>query len=68
MRPRRLAGAALPALALLGAVAFRRGSTRHRERVDLYFQDGSMVSLGKRSSPARRMLPLAREILHTARA
>jgi hypothetical protein len=52
---------------MLGAAAFarRRGATR--ERVDLYYEDGSMLSLASGSPDAERLLPLAREILHAGR-
>jgi hypothetical protein len=54
---------------LLAVTAFvRRGSMRTREHVDLYFGDGSMVSLSDGSADAQRLLPLARELLRTARA
>ena len=64
------------ALALLGLVTgllavtafIRRGTSRTREHVDLYFGDGSMVSLSDGSADAQRLLPLAREFLRTARA
>ncbi len=62
-------------LALLGFVTglfavtafIRRGATRRRERADLYFADGSMVSLPSESADAQRLLPLARELLRAAR-
>ena len=53
--------------AALAAVAFRRRAERRRERVDLYYEDGSMVSLPEGSADADRLLPLAREILQAAR-
>ena len=54
---------------LLALTAFiRRGTMRTREHVDLYFADGSMVSLSDASADAQRLLPLARELLSTARA
>jgi hypothetical protein len=54
---------------LLAVIAFiRRGATRTREHVDLYFGDGSMVSLSDGSADAQRLLPLARELLRTARS
>ena len=74
----RLAGPELGAVALaasaslagglfaLGAL-FRRGSAGRRERVDLYYDDGSMVSLGDGSPESGRLLELARETLRTAR-
>ena len=53
---------------LLAVTAFiRRGTTRTREHVDLYFGDGSMVSLSNGSADAQRLLPLARELLRSAR-
>jgi hypothetical protein len=59
-----VAGLAAGALA---AVAFlRRGATRRRERVDLYFADGSMVSLADGSPDAERLLQLGRRALHAA--
>ena len=39
-----------------------------RERVDLYFDDGSMISLTDGSPDAAQLLPLARRILGEARA
>jgi hypothetical protein len=51
---------------LAGAAFIRRRSVR-RERVDLYYDDGSMVSLSNGSPDAERLLPLAREILRKSR-
>ena len=50
-----------------GTILYRRGAARKRERVDLYFDDGSMVSLGDGTPGAERLLPLARSILAAAR-
>jgi hypothetical protein len=62
MRPRRfLAGVAL-AGSVAAAVLLRRRA-QSRERVDVYFEDGSMISLADGST----ILPLARRILETAR-
>jgi len=47
---------------LAGAAFIRRRGVR-QERVDLYYEDGSMVSLANGSADAARLLPLAREIL-----
>jgi hypothetical protein len=49
-----------------GTVLYRRGTQSRRERVDLYFDDGSMVSLGDGSAGAERLLPLARSVLAAA--
>jgi hypothetical protein len=54
---------------LFAVTAFiRRGTTRRRERADLYFADGSMVSLPSDSAEAQRLLPLARDLLRAARS
>lgn len=63
---------AVGALALLlaaSAVAalFRRACLKERERVDLYFDDGSVISLGGSRPDAARLLPLARRVLASAR-
>jgi hypothetical protein len=52
---------------LLAGAAFIRRQTAHRERADLYFEDGSMLSLTNGSPGADRLLPLAREVIRTAR-
>jgi hypothetical protein len=51
---------------LAGAAFVRRRSVR-RERVDLYYDDGSMISLSNGSPDAERLLPLAREVLRKSR-
>jgi hypothetical protein len=61
--PLALAGGALAGLALL-----RRIWGEPRERVDLYFEDGSMVSFASTTSEAARLLPLARRVLASSRA
>jgi hypothetical protein len=57
----------LPLLALLGAAAagfavFRRGFGRRHDRVDLYFDDGSMLSLAG-GPESERLLEIARGAL-----
>jgi hypothetical protein len=52
--------------AVAGLVALRR-SAGGREHVDLYFSDGSMVSLASGSEEAERLVPLAAEVLSAAR-
>ena len=44
----------------------RRG--RRAERVDLYFPDGSMISVEGDSPQAARLLPLARDAIRAARS
>ena len=64
--PRRkvVTGLALAA-SLAGAVLFRRRS-RGRDRVELYYDDGSTLSLVDGSPEASMVLPLARRVLAAA--
>ena len=50
-----------------GSVVFRRSFGRRRDRVDVYFDDGSMVSFTEGSHEAERLLPVARDMLAAAR-
>jgi hypothetical protein len=65
----RRSGAAIVGvlLGMLIGAAFIRRRTAHAEHVDLYFEDGSMLSLSDGSSGAERLLPLARKLLSDAR-
>ncbi len=58
-------GAALGSAA--GAVLLRRRSGRRRDRAELYFDDGSLVTLAQGSAEAERLLLHARELLAAAR-
>ena len=51
-----------------GSVLYRRSVGRRRQRVDIYFDDGSMVSFVDGSPEADRLLPAAREALAAARS
>jgi hypothetical protein len=53
--------------ALAGAVFYRRSSGSRRERLDVYFDDGSMVSFGEGSPESERLLPVAHRLLAAAR-
>jgi hypothetical protein len=69
MRARSLltvAGAALASTA--GAIAVRRRLEGRRERVELFFADGTLVSLTQGQPGADRLLQHARELLATARS
>jgi hypothetical protein len=55
------------AVGVLAGAAFVRRRGTLRERVDLYYEDGSMLSLANGAPDAERLLPLAREILRAAR-
>ena len=64
MLPRRVfTGMLLAAGSLAGSVLYRRRAARRRERVDLYADDGSMVSISEGTPDAERLLPLARNLL-----
>jgi hypothetical protein len=52
---------------LVTTVVYRRSAGRRRDRLDIYFDDGSMVSFVEGSSEAERLLPVARELLTSAR-
>jgi hypothetical protein len=66
-RRKVLTGLALAAGSVAGSVLYRRRFARRRERVDLYYEDGSMVSLAD-GPELEQLLPLAREVLHAARS
>ena len=51
-----------------GSVVFRRSFAKARDRVDVYFDDGSMVSLAAGSPDADRLMPHADDVLAAARA
>ena len=67
MARRALGLAGLAGVALAAAAYVRRGAARRRERVDLYYDDGSMVSFVEGSSEAEALLPAARAVLAAAR-
>jgi hypothetical protein len=50
-----------------GSVLFRRSFARRPERVDVYFDDGSMVSFVDGSTEAGTLLPIAHDALSAAR-
>jgi len=58
-----LTGVLLAAGSLAGSVLYRRRAARRREDVDLYADDGSMISLDDGTAEATRLLPLARDVL-----
>ena len=66
MRRRAFALLALLAGAFAGFAAFRRAAGGRRQRVDLYYDDGSLVSLNE--VEGARLLSLARDALRAARA
>jgi hypothetical protein len=67
MRRRLFALAGFASGALAGTAAYRRWFGASRERLDIYFDDGSFITFGERSPEAARLLPLARQVLVAAR-
>jgi hypothetical protein len=66
---RRSAAAALGLVGgVLAGAAFIRRQSAQRERADLYYEDGSMLSLTNGSPGAERLLPLARDVLRKSRS
>jgi hypothetical protein len=65
-KSRVLTGFLLAAGSLAGAIVYRRRFARREERVDVYYEDGSMVSVGERSPDAPQLLSLARDVLQAA--
>jgi hypothetical protein len=63
---RLLLGVLVGAGSFAGTLVYRRRSAHTRTRVDLYFDDGSMMSLGTGSPDADALLPIANELLAEA--
>jgi hypothetical protein len=69
MRTRRalaVAGAAVGSA--VGAVVLRRRSARSRDRVELYFEDGSLVTVTQGTPEGDPLLFHARELLAAAQS
>jgi hypothetical protein len=54
--------------ALAGTVAYRRVFGAGRERIDVYFDDGSFVTFAGRSPEAAKLLPLAQRVVAAVRS
>jgi hypothetical protein len=67
MRRKAVALAGFATGALAGTAVYRRWAGATRERVELYFDDGSFVTLGEGSADALRLLPLAQQVVTAAR-
>jgi len=63
-RRRFVTGVLLTLGSLAGSLLYRRRAARHREHVDLYADDGSMISVADGAPEAARLLALARELIH----
>jgi hypothetical protein len=51
-----------------GSVVYRRAFGRRRDRVDVYFDDGSMITYAEGSPEADRLLAVARDALTSSRS
>ncbi len=67
MRRKLLVLLALLGVWAAGVALFRRTTGTRRERIDLYFEDGSMQSVSESATEAAHLLPLARSALSAAR-
>ena len=67
MRRKFLAAVGFATGIFAGSVIFRRSFAKPRERVDVYFDDGSMVSFVGGSPEAEKLLPVAGDVLAAAR-
>ena len=65
---RSIAAALGVAGGMIAGAAFIRRQGASRERADLYFEDGSMLSLTNGSPGAERLLPLARDVIRKTRS
>jgi hypothetical protein len=66
---RRLFGfLVLVGVAFAGIVVYRRRFLTRRERVDLYYEDGTLTSLEQGSDGAGRLLSHAHDALRAARS
>lgn len=66
---RRLLGfLALVGIAFAGIVVYRRRFVARRERIDLYFENGSLLSFEQGSDGGARLLPLAHDVIRAARS
>ena len=66
---RRLFGfLVLVGVAFAGLLVYRRRFSGKRERVDLYYEDGAVVSVEQGEDGAVTMLPLATDVIRAARS
>jgi len=66
MKRRAVALAGFASGALAGTALYRHFFGGSRERLDVYFDDGSFITFGAGSPEAARLLPLARQVLVAA--
>ena len=64
MKRRRVVAALVVGVASFAvSKLLRRRAAQRRDRVDLYFEDGSMVSFAEGSDEGDRLLPVAADLL-----
>jgi hypothetical protein len=63
MRRRALGAFGFATGLFAGSVLYRRTIARRRERVDVYFDDGSMITYDDGSPEAAALVPIARDAL-----
>jgi hypothetical protein len=66
MKHKAVALAGFASGALAGTALYRHFFGGSRERLDVYFDDGSFITFGAGSPEAARLLPLARQVLVAA--
>jgi hypothetical protein len=69
MAKRRLTAVAVAVGSVVGAAAlWLRRAGKSKERVEVYYADGSMVTFAPGSEEAARLFPVGRRILSQARS
>ena len=68
MRRKLVAAVGFAIGVIVGSMFYRRSFARRPERIDVYFDDGSMVSFVDGSAEAASLLPAARDALAAVRA
>lgn len=63
MRHAALAVAGFVAGGFAAGAAYERLAAKRRDRLDIYFDDGSFVTYVEGSTDAEQLLPLARQVL-----
>ena len=67
MRRRLLALLGFAVGVVAGSVVYRRAFAHRPDRVDVYFDDGSMISFVEGAAEADTLLPVARDAIRAAR-
>jgi hypothetical protein len=68
MRRKSLAALGFVTGLFAGSMLYRRSFGRRRERVDLYFDDGSMVTFAEGAPEAAKLLSVAHDALTAVRS